>query len=138
MALAFAFFCFLFYRIMSSAMFADPLTIWASALSAVTTTIIVVLSAPLGIAWAYNEIDDGPKRLRIARLAMALVAAAAVSCLSCYLIALGFSDRLYQDLSYWSSRRTLLEQDLFWFCVMISIPVVVHMMVVFRFASGIR
>ena len=126
MVVVHAFILFLFFRILSAAMFDDPLTIWASALSAIVVTIIMAVAGPFGIAAAYTEIN-GKERLRIERLRAVAMVSCAAGIIAAYLIALGFSERLYRDISRWPSYREFWEQDLFWFGAMISIPVVSHL-----------
>lgn len=125
-----AIFNFLFFRILSSAMFDDPLTIWASALTAIVVTTILAFAGPVGVAFSYEKTESG-EQLKSINLIGVVVAASIVSCLTAYLIALGFSERLFKDLSYWSRYREFWEQDLFWFCIMISIPVVVQLTIFF-------
>ena len=131
MVFIFVFFNFLFYRIMSAALFDTPLTIWATALTSIVITLFLAFSGPVSILLSYEE-RDGRDRLRVEKLFCVFVAVCAVSCLAAYLIALGFSQRLYDDISYWRRYRDFWEQDLFWFCVMISIPVVVHLTLLLR------
>jgi hypothetical protein len=115
---------------MSAAMFDDPLTIWATAISSIVVSGIVAFAGPTGILFSY-EIHEGQERFRSERLVAVIVGSCVVSCIASYLIALGFSERLYRDISGWSRYRDFWEQDLFWFCVMISIPVVSYLTMMF-------
>jgi len=132
MAIIFIFFNFLFYKILSSAMFDYSLTIWASALTAIVVGIITVFSGVFGTVYSFRENEDGlefaPER------AIAIMIGASIVCsFAGYLIALGFSERFYREISHWSSYRSVgfWEQDLFWFCIMISIPVISQLSLVF-------
>ena len=49
MAIIFVFFNFLFYRIVSAAMFDDALTIWASAITAIIVTMLMALAGPIAL-----------------------------------------------------------------------------------------
>lgn len=131
MVFFFVFFNFLFFRILSAAMFDDPLTIWASVLIAIVVTVIMAFAGPIGILASYENID-GAEKLSIGRLVLVALGACLASCLVSYLIVLGFSARLYDDISDWRRYRDFWEQDLFWFCIMISIPVIGHLGVMFR------
>lgn len=131
MALIFAFFNFLFFKIMSAAMFDDPMTIWASALTAIVVTMFVTFSVPLGAVYAFKEIE-GREQLNPIRFIGVVIATCIASCVAGYLIVLGFSESLHRDVSRWRSYYDFWEQDLFWFCIMISIPVVVHLAIMFR------
>ena len=131
MAIVFVFFTFLFYRIMSAALFYDPLTIWGSALIAIVVTIFLTLAGPAAAVFSY-VVSEGRRRVRPLRFSGVVIAGCATSCLAGYLIAFGFSERLYQDISHWSRYDEFWEQDLFCFLVMISIPVVVHMIILLR------
>jgi len=111
-------------------MFDDPLTIWATAISAIVVSGIMAFAGPAGILFSY-EINEGQERFRPERLAAVIVGSSVVSCIASYLIALGFSERLFYDISHWRSRHDFWEQDLFWFCVMISIPVVSYLTMMF-------
>ena len=132
MWLIFTFFNFLFYRIMSAAMFDDPLTIWACALTAIVVTLIVSFGGALGVIWASTDEKGEPIQPYPLETITVFVGLPAACCLIAYLIALGFSDRLYRDISRWSSYEEFYEQDLVWFCVMISIPVLVQLFIIFR------
>jgi len=121
---------------MSAALFDAPLTIWATALTSIVITLIMAFVGPVSILLAYEE-KDGRDRLRVEKLFCVFVAACAVCCLAAYLIALGFSQRLYDDISDWRRYRDIWEQDLFWFCIMILIPVVVHLTLLLRQMKGI-
>lgn len=126
------FFNFLFFRIMSAAMFDDPLTIWATALTAICVAFVQAIAGPVATAYAMSDEPDQWKPEYYLSVSLVVIAACGVACLAAYLISLGFSDRLYQDISNWRYRRDLWEQDIFWFCVMISIPVFVHAVLYFR------
>lgn len=125
MLLIMLFFNFMFYRIMSAAMFDDPLTIWATALTAICVVMVQAFLGPIGLLYATDG-EDGDERTSYLRLSGIVVVACSLSCIVAYLIALGFSARLFDDISYWQYRREFWEQDIFWFCIMISIPVFVH------------
>jgi H+/Cl- antiporter ClcA len=90
----------------------------------------LAFAGPLGVAFAYEEAESG-ERLKPANLIGVVIAACIVSCLAAYLITLGFSEPLYKDLSYWNRYRNLWEQEIFWFCIMISIPVVAQLSIFF-------
>lgn len=131
MAVIFAFFNFLFFKIMSAAMFDDPMTIWASALTAIVVAMFSTFSVPLGAVYAFKD-TEGKEQLNPMRFVGLVIATCIASCIAGYLIVLGFSQSLYRDVSRWSSYHDFWEQDLFWFCIMISIPVVVHLVTIFR------
>jgi len=136
MVVIFAAFNFLFYRIMSSALFDDPMTLWACAISAILTTAISAYASITGLLWAGSEDETGNFSVSLPKyLVVALVAAASAS-LAAYLITLGFSKNLYDDISRWSYRDEFYETDWFWFVVMISIPVVSYMALFYRNLKG--
>lgn len=138
MPLVLFFFNFLFFRIMTAAMFDDPMTIWASAISAIVVTALIVFAIPFGIQFSLT-VQSGVETFDTMKLIAVVVITAAISCVAAYLIALGFSEQLYNDISRWRRYRDLFEQDLFWFCTVISVPVVMQLGVQFwRLKKGIQ
>ncbi len=61
MPLFLVFFLFLFYRILSAAMFDDPLTLWASALTAIVVTVVLLVGGGIGMAFFAEDSDEGVK-----------------------------------------------------------------------------
>ena len=131
MAIVFVFVNFLFYKILSTALFDDSLTIWASAITAIIVTLIVAYSGAFGFIFSSKEVSDGKTGLDPLRVGLIIVGACILSSIAGYLVALGFSDRLYSDISRWTRYRDFWEQDLVWFCIMISIPVIVQLCLFF-------
>lgn len=131
MAVFLVFFNFLFYRIVSAAMFDVPLTIWASVLIAISSTLISAYSGVLGAIYGFGK-EDAADVYVLEKLAVVTLGACFLACLSSYLITLGFSSKLFEDISDWHSYRDLFEQDLVWFCIMIAIPVFTHLVFFFR------
>lgn len=125
MAIVMAFIYFLFYRIVSAAMFDDPLSLWACALTSIVVVITIAVGTTAGYLLAV-DIRDGQERVRPFVLLMCSVPTSIASCIAAYLIALGFSASLYQDISRFRNYRAIYEQDIFWFCCMIAIPIFVH------------
>ena len=136
MPLIFAAFNFLFYRIMSAAMFDDPMTLWACGISAIISTLIAFYAGVVGLIWAGSENEEGQFSINSAKYAVLSLAAAGTASLAAYLVALGFSAKLYRDISRWSYRDEFYETDWFWFVVMISIPVIVHLALFYRNLKG--
>jgi len=121
---------------MSAALFDDPLTIWATAITSIVVTAIMFFAIPIGIMLSYEE-KSGKEYLRVEKLFCIFVATCFSACLAAYLISLGFSQRLFDDISDWRRSRDFFEQDLIWFCVMIVIPVFVHFVSTFRNFRGV-
>ena len=136
MVIVLAIFGFLFYRIMSAAMFDDPMTIWACIICALISTGIAAYAGVVGLLWAGDEKPTGEFKLNGFKFLCVTVAACLIASIAAYLIVLGFSQRLFDDISRWSYRDEFYETDWFWFVVMISIPLVVHLALFYKNLKG--
>ena len=140
--IAWGFFSFLFYRIMTAAMFSDPMSIIGSALCGLLTTVILMVTTvyygfALGRSVAQEERGGSALWLR-GTMFLPMIVAAMSNLAAGFLISLGFSERLYNDITRYSSYRDWIQQDWFWFVLIMLIPIISHFFVSVRLANKAR
>ena len=130
---AFGFFIFLFYRIMTAAMFDDPMSIIACLLAASVNSAIALFGTGFAAVWALNQRDDKDPQLMVMKAIFGCLVVVALSFAAAWLISLGFSERFYERVSHVRNfRREFYEQDWFWFLVVVAIPTTVHYAITFN------
>jgi len=127
MIVIFAFFAFLFYRIMTAAMFDDPMSIIACLLAAVVNTAMLFFGTAVAAGWAADGTDPDGIGFNLWKALLGLASVVGVSFGAAWLISLGFSEEFYREISrsgYY--RQEFYEQNWFWFFIVIAIPSIVH------------
>ena len=133
MIFAFGFFIFLFYRIMTAAMFDVPMSIIACLLAALVNSAIALFGTGLALVWALDQQKGKDPGLAILKAIFGCLVVVALSFAAAWLISLGFSERFYEKVSHARYyRQAPFEQNWFWFLIIVAIPTIVHYVINFN------
>lgn len=121
---------FLYYRIITAAGFGETLSLIACLLTAVVSTGIIFFTTGFyAVAHAKSQVKrlsgmkSGPLTLAVG---MPLLLATSTNVLFGFAIALGFSERFYDQITRYSYRRGVIEEEWLWFIIVLAIPVITH------------
>lgn len=121
---------FIFFKVMCSALFSTPISVLACAIIAIFVTFVVHYSASFALVSSINFQEEDPK-LKLDRAVLPFFLATAVSFGGAYFVALGFSEKFFRRVLRWTRNDNLIEQDLFWFFVVILISVFTYFLMAF-------
>lgn len=131
MIIVFGAITFLFYRIITAGIFDFPLSILACMIGALLTALIMqvfsgVMATRLG-KLAFDRAVKNSQETVVEILLIPLAVCIAANFAQLYLIALGFSDRFFEELEI-GYRESYYETNLFWFFIVSAMPIVSYAM----------